>query len=81
MLIPGYRIDLVQRNNSSRPDLRVGLLRQGWLHVVFQTPLIAEALKRLQAAGTDVKAFKDEAGHLQRLVLHDPEGNEVELHN
>jgi len=70
MVIPGYRVDLIQ----------IGLLRQGWLHVVFQTPMIEEALKRLQAAGTDVKAFKNDDGHLQRLILHDPEGNEVELH-
>jgi predicted enzyme related to lactoylglutathione lyase len=60
---------------------RIGPLRQGWLHVVFHTPMIEEALKRLQAAGIDVKAFKDDDGHLQRLILHDPEGNELELHS
>jgi catechol 2,3-dioxygenase-like lactoylglutathione lyase family enzyme len=81
MVIPGYRIDLIQRKGSSRQDLRIGLQRQGWLHVVFQTPFIEVALKRLRAAGTDVKAFKDAAGQLQRLILHDPEGNEVELHS
>jgi uncharacterized protein GlcG (DUF336 family)/catechol 2,3-dioxygenase-like lactoylglutathione lyase family enzyme len=79
MVIPGYRVDLIQQKGSSRKDTQIGLLRQGWLHVVFQTPMIEEALKRLQAAGTDVKAFKND-GHLQRLILHDPEGNEVELH-
>jgi catechol 2,3-dioxygenase-like lactoylglutathione lyase family enzyme len=80
MVIPGYRVDLIQQKGSSRKDTRLGLLRQGWLHVVFQTPMIDEALKRLQAAGADVKAFRSDDDHLQRLILHDPEGNEVELH-
>jgi catechol 2,3-dioxygenase-like lactoylglutathione lyase family enzyme len=81
MVIPGYRVDLIQQKGSSRKDTQLGLLRQGWLHVVFRTPMIQEALQRLQAAGTDVEAFKSEDDHLQRLILHDPEGNEVELHN
>ena len=80
MVIPGYRVDLIQQKGSSRKDTQIGLLRQGWLHVVFQTPMIEEALKRLQAAGADVKAFKSDDDHLQRLILHDPDGNEVELH-
>lgn len=80
MVIPGYRIDLIQQKGSSKQDTRVGPMRQGWLHVVFQTPIIEAALRRLQAAGTDVQAFKDDGGHLQRLILHDPEGNELELH-
>jgi catechol 2,3-dioxygenase-like lactoylglutathione lyase family enzyme len=79
MVIPGYRVDLIQQKGSSRKDTQLGLLRQGWLHVVFQTPMIEEALQRLRAAGTDVQAFKY-GDHLQRLILHDPEGNEVELH-
>jgi len=80
MVIPGYRIDLIQQKGSSRMETHIGQLRQGWLHVVFQTPMIEKALKRLQAAGTDVKALRYDDGHLQRLILHDPEGNEVELH-
>lgn len=80
MVIPGYRVDLIQHKGSSRKDTQSGVLRQGWLHVVFQTPMIDEALKRLQAAGVDVETFKSDDDHLQRLVFHDPEGNEVELH-
>ncbi len=80
MVIPDYRLDLIQQKGSSRKDTQIGLLRQGWLHVVFRTQMIEEALKRLESAGTDVKVFKSDDGHLQRLILHDPEGNEVELH-
>jgi catechol-2,3-dioxygenase len=80
MVIPGYRVDLMQYKGSSRKDTQSGVLRQGWVHVVFQTPMIDEALKRLQSVGADVKIFKSDDNHLQRLILHDPEGNEVELH-
>jgi catechol 2,3-dioxygenase-like lactoylglutathione lyase family enzyme len=80
MIIPGYRIDLIQQKGSSREDARQGPMHQGWLHVVFQTPMLEEALNRLQSAGTDVQVFKYPDGRLQRLVVHDPEGNEVELH-
>jgi len=80
MVIPSYSVDLIQQKGSSKRDTQIGPLRQGWLHVVFRTPMIEEALKRLEAAGTDVKAFKYDGVHLQRLILHDPEGNEVELH-
>ena len=80
MVIPGYRVDLIQYKGSSRKDTQIGVLRQGWVHVVVQTPMIDEALQHLRAAGADVKAFKSDDGHLQRLILHDPEGNEVELH-
>ena len=38
--------------------------------------MMEKALIRLQAAGTDVTAFNYD-GQLQRLILHDPEGNEV----
>jgi catechol-2,3-dioxygenase len=80
MVIPGYRVDLMQYKGSSRKDTQSGVLRQGWVHVVFQTPMMDEALKRLQSVGADVKIFKSDDNHLQRLILHDPEGNEVELH-
>lgn len=82
MFLPGggFRIDLMQQKGSLRESNRIGLTRQGWLHVVFQTPLMDEALKRLQSFNTDVRVYRYKDGRLQRLVVHDPEGNEIELH-
>src|SRR5258708_8083195 len=40
MVIPGYRVDLIQQKGSSRKDTRLGLQRQGWLPLVFPTPMI-----------------------------------------
>jgi len=73
-----YRIDLVWQKGSSRPP-QVGSLRQGWFHVVFKTPIIDAAFQRLQSMGTDVKADRNPQHAITRLVLHDAEGNELEI--
>jgi catechol 2,3-dioxygenase-like lactoylglutathione lyase family enzyme len=79
MGIPGYRIDLVWQKGSSRPHEAQGALEQGWLHVVFETPAIDAAYKRLVDLGTDVKADRNAQAAITRLVFHDPEGNELEI--
>jgi catechol 2,3-dioxygenase-like lactoylglutathione lyase family enzyme len=73
-----YRIDLVWQKGSSRPA-QAGALRQGWFHVVFKTPIIEADLHRLQALGTDVKADRNTQHAITRLILHDAEGNELEI--
>lgn len=79
MGIPGYRIDLVWQKGSSRPHDARGPFQQGWLHVVFETPVIDAAYKRLMDLGTDVKADRNAQATITRLVFHDPEGNELEI--
>jgi catechol 2,3-dioxygenase-like lactoylglutathione lyase family enzyme len=77
--IPGFRIDLVKQKASSRQHQTTGYFTQGWLHVVFRTPAIDAAYKHLQELGTDVTANRDAQGVIYRLVVHDPEGNELEV--
>ena len=77
--IPGYRIDLVWQKGSSRAHGPQGPFLQGWLHVVFETPAIDAAYKRLVDLGTDVKADRNAQAAITRLVFHDPEGNELEI--
>jgi catechol 2,3-dioxygenase-like lactoylglutathione lyase family enzyme len=77
--IPGFRIDLVKQAGSSRQHQASGYQAQGWLHVVFRAPSITDAYARLQAQGTDVIANRSDKGEIYRLVLHDPEGNELEV--
>jgi hypothetical protein len=79
MTTPGYRIDLVQQKGASRLRAPQPILVQGWLHVVFKTPDIDAAYKYLIDQKTDVKAIRDEHSVITRLVLHDPEGNELEI--
>ena len=78
--IPGYRIDLVKCKGSARPaQANPVFLQQGWVHVVFNTQDLPSALKQLQALNVKLTSNQDADGTLTRLVLHDPEGNEVEV--
>ena len=78
--IPGYRIDLVEYKGSVRPaSVDPVFLRQGWIHVVFNVPDLSAALKQLQALNLALTVNKDANGLPTRLVLHDPESNEVEV--
>jgi catechol 2,3-dioxygenase-like lactoylglutathione lyase family enzyme len=79
MAIPGYRIDLVRQKGSTRRHVATGYFAQGWLHVVFKTPMIDADYKRLVDLGTDVKADRNPQAAISRLVFHDPEGNELEI--
>jgi catechol 2,3-dioxygenase-like lactoylglutathione lyase family enzyme len=77
--IPGFSIDLVLQKGSKRLDKGAGNLEQGWLHVVFKTNAIDQSYSALRAAHTDVKAERDAHGAVTRMVVHDPEGNELEI--
>jgi lactoylglutathione lyase len=89
MKMPGYRIDLLKQQGSSRPPAKLPqALQQGWLHVVFSVPPseVEQALEVLKARGTDVKpstlsvqANAEHKGAIWLLQLHDPEGNELEI--
>jgi len=78
--IPGYRIDMVKYKGSTRPaPVNPRYLQQGWIHIAFSVPDLPAAFKELQALNTDVTADKDAQGVPTRVILHDPEGNEIEF--
>ena len=94
LVIPGYRIDLIQAKGSKRPapvgpvyrELNGKMvpidpidLQQGWVHVVFHVDDVATALKQLQALHVDVTVTKLPDGTPIQLNLRDPEGNAVEI--
>jgi catechol 2,3-dioxygenase-like lactoylglutathione lyase family enzyme len=54
-------------------------LAQGWIHIAFSVSDPDTAYEFLQAAGTDVKGMRGKNGKMGTPVLHDPEGNEIEL--
>ena len=78
LLLGDYRIDLAWQKGSTRPRLP-GYLSQGWMHVVFRSPMVDSVYQRLQERGTDARADRNDKGELLRVVLHDPEGNEIEV--
>jgi|SRR6516164_5809567 len=77
--VPGFNIDLVRQKGSKRSEKGAGNLEQGWLHVVFKSSAIDQAYAALTAAHADVKAERDPHGGIARLIVHDPEGNEIEI--
>jgi catechol 2,3-dioxygenase-like lactoylglutathione lyase family enzyme len=80
LVIPGYRIDLIQYKGSKRPTpVDPIYLQQGWTHVVFHVEDVAVALKTLQALDVDAKVNKDNNGTPIQLLLTDPEGNQIEI--
>jgi len=80
MVIPGFRIDLIQYKGSTRPaPVDPIYLRQGWIHVVFRVPDIAKAIAELQALHVQADVNKDSKGNPIQIILHDPEGNEVRI--
>jgi catechol 2,3-dioxygenase-like lactoylglutathione lyase family enzyme len=79
MGIPGYRIDLRWSKGTVRPAREGVQPGQGWFHVVFKTPKIEAVLQKLTDEKTDVKAYKNGQALITRMVVHDPEGNEVEI--
>ena len=80
LTIPGYRIDLIKFKGSVRPvAASPRYAAQGFVHIAFNVPDLAATLKQLQAWKTDVAEEKDAKGLLNHLLLHDPEGNEMEI--
>lgn len=78
--IPGYRIDLIKFKGSVRPVAAAPrYAAQGFVHIAFNVPDLAAALKQLLAWKTDVAEEKDAKGLLNHLLVHDPEGNEMEI--
>ena len=80
LVIPGYRIDLVQWKGSHRePTGSSVYLKQGWTHVVFHVADVAAAVKQLEALHEPHEVNKDPKGVPIQILIHDPEGNEIEI--
>lgn len=80
LTIPGYRIDLIKFKGSKRPEAASPRYAdQGFVHIAFNVPDLSDTLKQLQAWKADVAEEKDAKGLLHHLLVHDPEGNEMEI--
>lgn len=80
LAIPGYRIDLIKYKGSTRPAHQDSVyLTQGWVHVVFHVDDVATAVEQVKALGVDAKINNDDKGTPIQILLHDPEGNEIEV--
>ena len=84
--IPGFRIDLLQMKNSSRPAFQTSpapqhMLTQGIRHLVFEPDNFDEAYEYLKNRGVVFYGQKPEIkpGNNQTIYFRDPEGNILEL--
>jgi catechol 2,3-dioxygenase-like lactoylglutathione lyase family enzyme len=80
LVIPGFQLDLIQFEGSKRPEKPSPVfMQQGYIHLVFTVSDLDAALSFLQGASADVTPNRNREGKLSGLVVHDPEGNEIEL--
>jgi catechol 2,3-dioxygenase-like lactoylglutathione lyase family enzyme len=78
--IAGFSIHLIQYEGSQRPQKPSPIfMQQGWIHLTFSVSDMEKALSFLRASGVEVEVVRNKSNKLTALVLHDPEGNEVEL--
>jgi catechol 2,3-dioxygenase-like lactoylglutathione lyase family enzyme len=80
LAIPGYRIDLIKVKGSVRPPAGSTIYyNQGWVHVVFHVEDVSKALAQVQALNVKPVSVGKEKDVPIQILLHDPEGNEVEI--
>jgi methylmalonyl-CoA/ethylmalonyl-CoA epimerase len=75
--IPGYGVALVQYPGPAAP---APSRRSGWVHIVFAVPDPARAYATLKERGADVSTRGTAApSNITTFILHDSEGNEIEI--
>ena len=80
LTIPGFQMHLIQYAGSQRAKTpSPEFLAQGWIHVAFSVADPEKAYNFLKAAGVDVQGGPGKNGKVGTLVVHDPEGNTIEL--
>jgi catechol 2,3-dioxygenase-like lactoylglutathione lyase family enzyme len=79
MLIPGFRIDMIEYKGSIRPAPTMGIEKQGWLHVALTIPNAAAVYERLRGAGVPVATGRMDGDRIGSIFVTDPEGNRLEL--
>jgi len=79
MLIPGFRIDMIEQKGSVRPTQTMGTDKQGWLHLAFEVPKAASVYQKLKAEGVPVTPGRMDGQEIGSIYVTDPEGNRLEL--
>ena len=80
LVISGFQLVLIQFEGSKRPEKPSPVfMQQGYIHLVFTVSDPDSAFTYLQGAGADVTANRNKEGKIMGMVVHDPEGNEIEL--
>jgi len=81
LVIPGFQLDLIQYEGSKRPETPNPIfMQQGYFHLAMTVSDPEAAFNFLQAAGVEMEPSRNrQTNKVTKIVLHDPEGNEIEL--
>jgi catechol 2,3-dioxygenase-like lactoylglutathione lyase family enzyme len=83
MTMPGNRIDLIQRQGTSKgPAFKDHLMAQGWAHIVFSVADVDRAYAILKARGVNLPepVSTNQALHIKASHFPDSEGNWLEIY-
>jgi catechol 2,3-dioxygenase-like lactoylglutathione lyase family enzyme len=83
MTMPGNRVDLIQRNGSSKgPASKDHLTTQGWAHIVFSVADADRAYAILKARGVNLPepVSTNATLHIKTSHFPDSEGNWLEIY-
>ena len=83
MVMPGVRIDLIQRKDSMKaPAVKDHMLRQGWGHIVFGVRDADKTYALLKARGVSLPepVSTNEVLRLKTSHFPDSEGNWLEIY-
>jgi len=83
MVMPGVRIDLIERKGSAKPPaVKDHMLVQGWGHVVFAVADADRTYALLKARGVDLPqpVNVNQALHIKTCIFPDSEGNWLEIY-
>jgi catechol 2,3-dioxygenase-like lactoylglutathione lyase family enzyme len=83
MIMPGNRIDLIQRKGSMKPPaVKDHMLVQGWGHIVFAVPDADRAYAILKARGANLPepVSVNSELHIKTSHFPDSEGNWLEIY-
>jgi catechol 2,3-dioxygenase-like lactoylglutathione lyase family enzyme len=77
--IPGFGVALVQLAGARAAPVLDAPQSPDWVHIVFSVPDPDAAWRELRARGADVFTRGPPASPLTSFLLHDSEGNEIEI--
>jgi catechol 2,3-dioxygenase-like lactoylglutathione lyase family enzyme len=77
--IPGFGVALVQLAGAQPAPVTDKPLSPDWVHIVFSVPDPAVTYRELKARGADVYTRGPAPLPLSSFLLHDSEGNEIEI--
>ena len=79
LTLPGFGVALVKNASASPPAAATDNAGPHWIHMVFSAPDPGKTYALLKARGAVVATRDAAGGPIHSFLLHDSEGNELEI--